>query len=85
VQVLNSMYTQTGATFTLAATDRTTNAEWYTAAQNSSAWRAMTNALHKGGVQVPCHLHRCMHACACPPTQHAQAAVADECPALCRT
>jgi hypothetical protein len=54
VQVLNTMYAQTGVTFTLAATDtdRTTNAAWYTANQNSPEWVEMTNALHKGGVQV---------------------------------
>lgn len=61
VQVISAMYAQTGATFTLAATDRTTNAAWYTAAQNSSAWRAMTNALHKGGVQVLRHLCGALH------------------------
>jgi hypothetical protein len=72
VQVINAMYAQTGAIFTLAATDHTTNAAWYTAAQNSTEWRAMTNALHKGGVQVPQYLHEMLHPCfsgqvwACP-------------------
>jgi hypothetical protein len=64
-QVLNTNYAQTGATFTLASTDRTVNAAWSTASQNSPGWTAMTNALHKGTVQVwhlegtPCI---CVHA-----------------------
>lgn len=85
VQVLNSMYAQTGATFTLVSTDRTTNAAWYTAAQNSSEWRAMTNALHKGGVQVPYHLHERLHACLSRLLGHALASADQLAPTSSRT
>ena len=48
VSVLNSAYAATGWQFTLANTDRTTNAAWYTAGYGSTAEREMKNALRRG-------------------------------------
>lgn len=49
MNVLNAAYANTPFTFTLTATDRTTNATWYNLASGSSAERAMKTALRKGG------------------------------------
>ena len=48
IDVLNSAYAATGWSFTLAGTDRTTNAAWYTAGMGTSAETAMKNALRVG-------------------------------------
>jgi hypothetical protein len=48
INVLNNAYGQWGWQFRLAATDRTTNATWYTMGQGSSAERDAKNALRKG-------------------------------------
>jgi hypothetical protein len=45
---LNNAYAGTGWSFRLVATDRTTNATWYTAAQGSTAERQMKTALRRG-------------------------------------
>ncbi len=47
ISVLNTAYASTGWSFVLAATDRTTNADWY-ANCAGSAESAMKNALRKG-------------------------------------
>jgi hypothetical protein len=49
INVLNAAYASTGWSFTLANTDRTTNATWYTVTPGSSAERNMKNALRVGG------------------------------------
>jgi hypothetical protein len=48
INVLNSAYAGTGWSFSLAATDRTTNATWYTAGPGTSAERSMKQALRRG-------------------------------------
>ncbi len=48
LSVLNNAYASTGWSFTLASTDRTSNASWYTATPGSSAETQMKNALRKG-------------------------------------
>ncbi|KAF8310450.1 Metalloprotease [Clavulina sp. PMI_390] len=50
ISVLNSEYSGSGFTFTLAATDRTVNADWFNnAGPSSSQQTAMKKALRKGG------------------------------------
>ncbi|MCC6537810.1 MAG: zinc metalloprotease [Bryobacterales bacterium] len=48
ISVLNAAYAATGWTFNLVATDRTTNATWYTATPGSQAETQMKNALRQG-------------------------------------
>jgi len=48
MDVLNAAYGQWGWTFNLVATDRTTNASWYTASYNTTEERQMKTALRKG-------------------------------------
>jgi len=48
INVLNSAYAGTGWSFTLVATDRTTNSSWYTAGPGTTAERAMKTALRRG-------------------------------------
>ena len=48
MSVLNAAYAATGFSFALAATDRTTNATWYTAGPGSAAETQMKNALRIG-------------------------------------
>ncbi len=48
MSVLNAAYAGTGWQFTLVATDRTTNATWYTAGPGTAAERAMKTALRQG-------------------------------------
>jgi hypothetical protein len=48
IAVLNAAYAGTSFSFQLVATDRTTNATWYTAGPGSGAESAMKSALHKG-------------------------------------
>jgi hypothetical protein len=49
LSVLNSAYAGTPFQFTLAAVDRTTNADWYTMSPGSAAEKAAKTALRKGG------------------------------------
>ncbi|NRD48320.1 zinc metalloprotease [Corallococcus exiguus] len=49
MNVLNAAYANTPFKFTLAGTDRTTNATWYTVTPGSSAETNMKNTLRKGG------------------------------------
>jgi hypothetical protein len=48
ITVLNRAYANTGYSFVLAATDRTTNASWYTATNGTTAEQNMKNALRRG-------------------------------------
>jgi hypothetical protein len=48
ITVLNSSYSGSGFSFTLAGTDTTTNASWFTSTMGSSANTAMRVALRKG-------------------------------------
>ena len=48
IDVLNAAYLPTGWQFTLAGTDRTTNAAWYTMGSGSQAERDAKNALRQG-------------------------------------
>lgn len=48
ISVLNAAYAGTGWSFNLVATDRTTNAAWYTAGPGTAAESAMKNALRQG-------------------------------------
>jgi hypothetical protein len=48
ISVLNSAYSGTGLSFTLAGSDSTSNASWYTVTPGSSAERSMKSALRKG-------------------------------------
>jgi len=48
IAVLNRAYANTGYSFVLAATDRTTNASWYTATNGTTAEQNMKNALRRG-------------------------------------
>lgn len=48
INVLNSAYASTGWSFSLAGTDRTNNASWYTATPNTTAESQMKNALRLG-------------------------------------
>jgi hypothetical protein len=48
INVLNAAYAPTGWSFTLASTDRTTNATWYTMGSGSTAERDAKNALRQG-------------------------------------
>lgn len=49
ISVLNAAYANTGYQFQLVATDRTTNASWYTMSPGSAAETAAKNALRQGG------------------------------------
>ncbi|RKH44379.1 zinc metalloprotease [Corallococcus llansteffanensis] len=49
MNVLNAAYANTPFKFTLAGTDRTTNASWFALAQGSTNEKNMKNALRKGG------------------------------------
>ncbi|MFL5319653.1 MAG: zinc metalloprotease [Myxococcaceae bacterium] len=49
ISVLNAAYAGTGVQFTLAGTDRTTNATWYTMGPGTQAEKDAKTALHKGG------------------------------------
>jgi hypothetical protein len=51
VAVLTAAYVSTGWSFSLVATDRTTNATWYTAGPGTSAEAAMKTALRRGTAQ----------------------------------
>jgi hypothetical protein len=48
ISVLNNAYASTGWSFKLVATDRTTNATWFTMLPDSNAERLAKQALHKG-------------------------------------
>jgi len=48
INVLNAAYASSGWSFTLAATDRTTNSTWYTAGPGTTGERAMKTALRRG-------------------------------------
>jgi hypothetical protein len=48
IAVLNGAFASTGYRFELVATDRTTNAAWYTATNGTTAERNMKNALRQG-------------------------------------
>ncbi|KRB44248.1 MULTISPECIES: zinc metalloprotease [unclassified Terrabacter] len=48
ISVLNSAYSGTGLSFTLAGSDSTSNASWYTVTPGSTAERNMKSALRKG-------------------------------------
>ena len=48
LQVLNAAYASAGVTFSLAGTDRTTNASWWTVGYGSTAETQMKNALRLG-------------------------------------
>ena len=48
IAVLNAAYAATGWSFTLASTDRTTSAAWYTVTQGSSAESQVKAALRRG-------------------------------------
>jgi hypothetical protein len=50
--VLNDAYGSSGVTFTLAGTDRTTNATWYTAGYGTAAETQMKTALRQGGANA---------------------------------
>lgn len=49
MNVLNAAYASTGWSFSLVATDRTTNTTWYTAGPGTTAQTQMKNALRQGG------------------------------------
>ncbi|MFB1483651.1 zinc metalloprotease [Corallococcus sp. RDP092CA] len=49
MNVLNAAYANTPFKFTLAGTDRTTNASWFNLAQGSTNEKNMKNSLRKGG------------------------------------
>lgn len=49
MKVLNDAYAGTGWSFSLVATDRTTNSTWYTAGPGTAAEAQMKSALRKGG------------------------------------
>ncbi|RKH66039.1 zinc metalloprotease [Corallococcus aberystwythensis] len=49
MNVLNAAYANTPFKFTLAGTDRTTNATWFALAQGSTNEKNMKNTLRKGG------------------------------------
>lgn len=49
LKVLNSAYTGTGLSFTLAGKDVTANDAWYNVSSGSSAERQMKQTLHQGG------------------------------------
>jgi len=49
IRVLNDAYAASGFSFTLAGTDRTTNATWYTMGYGSTAEKAAKTALRVGG------------------------------------
>jgi hypothetical protein len=51
ISVLNAAYANTAFKFTLAGTDRTTNATWYTATDATTAETQMKTALRKGTAQ----------------------------------
>ncbi|KAF8761074.1 Pregnancy-associated plasma protein-A [Rhizoctonia solani] len=57
ISALNSHYSGSGLTFTLAGTDRTTNANWFNLAgpqgTNAAYQTAMKRALRKGGMPQP--------------------------------
>lgn len=48
MDVLNNAYKNTGWSFKLVATDRTTNSQWYTMTPNSTAEKQAKSALRKG-------------------------------------
>jgi hypothetical protein len=49
ISVINKAYASTGYQFTLAATDRTTNSNWFNSAGPSTSYQtAMKSALRKG-------------------------------------
>ncbi|MGW5239884.1 zinc metalloprotease [Monashia sp. NPDC004114] len=48
ISVLNNAYSGTGLSFSLAGSDSTSNASWYTVTPGSSTERAMKTALRKG-------------------------------------
>jgi Pregnancy-associated plasma protein-A len=48
IWVLNQAYANTGYSFMLVSTDRTTNAAWYTATNGTTAERNMKDALRQG-------------------------------------
>ncbi|GAB1527182.1 hypothetical protein RhiTH_010357 [Rhizoctonia solani] len=53
IDVLNAGYAGTGLTFTLAGTDRTTNANWFQRAAPSTSYQtAMKQSLRKGGANA---------------------------------
>jgi hypothetical protein len=52
ISVLNAAYAATPFTFTLVATDRTTNSTWYNLRQGSKQERDMKTALRKGGANA---------------------------------
>ncbi|MDB5973145.1 MAG: Pregnancy-associated plasma protein-A [Hydrocarboniphaga sp.] len=51
IAVLNAAYAGTPFVYTLAATDRTNNADWYTMSPGSAEEKAAKKALHKGGAE----------------------------------
>ncbi len=51
INVLNAAYASSGWAFQLVATDRTTNANWYTAGPGSTAEKQMKTALRQGSAQ----------------------------------
>jgi len=48
INVLNAAYASTGWSFTLTATDRTTNATWYAKCDRAATQKAMRVGLHQG-------------------------------------
>jgi hypothetical protein len=52
ITVLNAAYANTPFTFTLVATDRTTNTNWFNLRQGSKQERDMKTALRKGGANA---------------------------------
>lgn len=52
MNVLNAAYANSGYQFQLAATDRTTNAKWFTMSPGSTAQTAAKKALRKGGANA---------------------------------